>query len=159
IAVPSPPRSVTAVLGNGQSIVTWSAPDNDGGSPVTGYTVTASPGGRTATTQGTTTATVTGLTNGTAYQLTVTAANAAGTSAPSAVSAPVTPATTPSAPLNVTASAGESSAKVSWAIPTDSGGAPITKYTVVATPGGQTATTTGATTATVTGLTNGIAYT
>jgi hypothetical protein len=58
---------------------------------VTGYTVTASPGGRTVTTTGATTATVTGLTNGTPHTFTVTATNAVGTGPASAPSAPVTP--------------------------------------------------------------------
>ncbi|MGY1653945.1 fibronectin type III domain-containing protein, partial [Geodermatophilus sp. SYSU D01119] len=133
----------------------------DGGSPVTGYTVTASPGGRTATTTGATTATVGGLTNGTAYTFTVTATNAAGTGPASAASAavtPVAPATAPGAPSGVTAVAGNGSATVSWSAAPD-GGSPVTGYTVTASPGGRTATTTGATTATVGGLTNGTAYT
>jgi hypothetical protein len=48
---------------------------------------------------------------------------------------------------------------VSWTAPAGDGGSAITGYTVIATPGGATATTTGATTATVTGLTNGTSYT
>ncbi|MGY1652636.1 S8 family serine peptidase, partial [Geodermatophilus sp. SYSU D01119] len=46
-SVPGAPSGVTAVAGNGSATVSWSAAP-DGGSPVTGYTVTASPGGRTA---------------------------------------------------------------------------------------------------------------
>jgi Fibronectin type III domain len=65
---PDSPGSVTAVPGNGQAIVSWTAPDSAGASSLTGYTVTASPGGATASTTGqVTAATVTGLTNGTAY--------------------------------------------------------------------------------------------
>jgi len=66
--------------------VSWTAPSN-GGAAITKYTVTASPGGRTATTTGATKATVTGLTNGTAYTFTVSATNVAGTSAASPASA------------------------------------------------------------------------
>jgi hypothetical protein len=87
---PSPPGAVSAVGGNGQAVVSWGAASANG-SPVTGYTVTASPGGRSATTTGATTATLTGLTNGTSYTFTVTATNAVGTSAPSAPSNAVTP--------------------------------------------------------------------
>ena len=50
---------------------------------LTGYLVTASPGGATCTTTGALTCTVTGLTNGTAYTFTVQATNASGNGAPS----------------------------------------------------------------------------
>ncbi|WP_433444954.1 fibronectin type III domain-containing protein [Nonomuraea sp. CA-141351] len=158
--VPSAPTGVTATAGDSSATVSWIAPA-DGGAPITGYTVTASPGGAKATTTGATTATVTGLTNGTAYTFTVTATNAVGTSAASASSAPVTPrpaVSPPGPPLGVTASPGDGSAVVTWRAPSD-GGSPITGYTVTASPGGAKAITTGATTATVTGLTNGTAYT
>jgi PKD repeat protein len=89
--VPGAPTGVTATAGNGQATVTWSAPGSDGGSPITGYTVTASPGGLTCTTAGALTCTVIGLTNGNAYTFTVTASNAAGTGASSTASEPVTP--------------------------------------------------------------------
>jgi hypothetical protein len=65
----------------------------------------------------------------------------------------------PGAPTGVTATAGNAQATVTWTAPASHGGSAITGYTVVANPGGATATTTGATTATATGLTNGTAYT
>ncbi len=54
----------------------------------------------------------------------------------------------PSAPRNVTAVAGYGGAQVSWTPPVSDGGAPWTKYTVVASPGGATATVGAGTTAT-----------
>ncbi|GFO56428.1 hypothetical protein GMSM_34350 [Geomonas sp. Red276] len=75
---------------NGEAVVAFTAPDFDGGSWVTGYTVTANPGNITATGSGNR-ITVTGLTNGTAYTFTVRASNRAGTGGASAVSAPYTP--------------------------------------------------------------------
>lgn len=99
VVPPGPPTTVTASPGNGQVAVEWTAPAFTGGRPITGYTVTASPGARTcAWTGGPLTCTVTGLTNGNAYTFTVTAANAAGTSTPSSASSPVTPAEPPAPP-------------------------------------------------------------
>jgi hypothetical protein len=157
-AAPSAPTGVVATPGGAKAIVSWTAADN-GGSRITRYTVTASPGGRTATTTGATTATVTGLTSNTSYTFTVTATNVAGTSPASAPSAPVTPLTAPTAPTGVMATRGVATAVVSWTAPVSNGGSSVTRYTVKASPGGRTATTTGATTATVTGLASNTSYT
>ena len=45
VSVPGAPTAVSGVAGNGQVAVSWSAPASTGGSPITGYTVTAAPGG------------------------------------------------------------------------------------------------------------------
>ena len=157
---PAAPTNVAAVAGDGQATVSWTPPLDNGGSVITGYTVTANPGGQQATVTGTT-ATFAYLTNGTPYTFTVTARNSVGDSPASVASTPVTPnppPTTPAAPTAVAAIAGNGTASVTWTAPADTGGSPITQYTVRAEPGGRTATTTGATTATVAGLTNGTAY-
>ena len=88
-AAPGAPGGVTAVAGHGAATVRFTAPAAHG-SPITGYTVTASPGGAHATGSASP-ITVTGLTNGTAYAFKVTATNAIGTGPPSAASNPVTP--------------------------------------------------------------------
>jgi VCBS repeat-containing protein len=81
--VPEAPANVTATAGNGQATVTFDAPADDGGSPVTGYIVTSNPEGKTA--QGSASPiTITGLTNGTSYTFTVKAVNGAGTGLESA---------------------------------------------------------------------------
>ncbi len=87
---PYAPAGVTAIAGDGQATVSFSAPLSDGGSPITSYTVIASSGTITAT-GSSSPITVTGLTNGTIYTFTVTATNAVGTSAPSLPSNSVTP--------------------------------------------------------------------
>jgi hypothetical protein len=158
-SAPSAPTAVSAVRGDASAVVTWAAPASNGGCPVTGYTVTANPGGLTTTTAGATTGTVSGLTNGTPYTFTVTAANTAGTSIASPASSPVTPVTVPGQPTAVSATAGNAAAVVTWAAPASNGGSVITGYTVTANPGGLTTTTAGATTGTVSGLTNGTPYT
>ncbi len=92
-ALPSAPTGVSATAGDGQATVTFSPPASDGGSPITGYTVTSNPSGGIDANAGSTstTHTVTRLTNGTAYAFTVTATNIDGTSAPSTPSNSVTP--------------------------------------------------------------------
>jgi hypothetical protein len=68
------------------------------------------------------------------------------------------PLTVPGAPTIGTATAGDSSATVSWTAPASTGGSPITTYTVSCSPS-CTGVTTSGTSATVTGLTNGTSYT
>jgi PKD repeat protein len=156
---PAQPAAISATRGDTTATVTWT-PGADGGSPVTSYTVTAAPGGSTATVPApATTATLTGLTNGTAYTFTVTATNAIGVSAPSEPSAPIVPAGVPGVPGAVSAARGDGEVLVSWT-PAADNGAPIGLYRVVVAPGGASVTATGdATTAVVAGLTNGTAYT
>ena len=96
-AAPTPPgipTSIAVTAGDGSAVVQWVAPD-DGGATISGYTVTALPGGGIAHVPGVArSATVTGLTNGAAYRFTVTASNRVGTGTPSAVSDAVTPTAT-----------------------------------------------------------------
>lgn len=94
VALPDAPTSVTATAGQGSATITWTAPTNDGGSAITGYTVTAVPIGTCTPNPATAaTCTVSGLVNGTTYNFSVTATNAAGNSAPSATASatPVAP--------------------------------------------------------------------
>jgi hypothetical protein len=91
ITVPGSPTKVTAVTGDGEVVVSWGAPVEDGGSTVTGYTVSSTPGAKTCTTTGSLTCTVNGLTNGTSYTFTVTAKNIEGPSVASDASAAVAP--------------------------------------------------------------------
>jgi len=136
---------------------------SNGGSAITGYTVTSSPAGGVDSQAGSTATThlITGLTNGTAYTFTVVAANAVGTSAASAPSNSVTPAGVPGPPTGVSATPGNTQATVAFTAPVSDGGSAITGYTVTSTPAGGVDSNAGSTSTThlVTGLTNGTAYT
>ena len=88
--VPGAPTGVSALAGNGEAAISWTAPTSNGGYAITGYTVTASPGGLTCNTTGATSCTITGLSNGTSYTFTVIATNSIGNSASSSASNAVT---------------------------------------------------------------------
>ncbi|MDR3442429.1 MAG: fibronectin type III domain-containing protein, partial [Legionella sp.] len=157
ITAPGAPTRVTATAGNAQAAVSWTAP-NDGGSPITSYTVTSTPAGGSCTVSGTT-AHCTNLTNGTSYTFAAYATNALG-NGPSVNSNAVTPrvpATVPGAPTGLAATARNTEVTVNWTAPSD-GGSPITSYTVTPTPAGGACSVLG-TKANCTGLTNGTSYT
>ncbi|CAK4867154.1 unnamed protein product [Aphanomyces euteiches] len=88
--VPAAPTNVTAVAGNAQATVAFTTPTDNGGSAITEYEVTASPGNITRTGI-TSPIIITGLNNGTSYTFIVRAINGAGSSALSAVSNTVVP--------------------------------------------------------------------
>jgi outer membrane protein OmpA-like peptidoglycan-associated protein len=161
---PSAPTNVSATGDDGVATISWTAPSNDGGSPIDGYIVTANPGGLTCTAVApTTTCTITGLDNGTTYTFSVVATNNVGNSDPSSPSNSVTPGAAPSAPDYVQGTPSSHSVRIDWKAPT-SGPAPV-RYTVRVTPGGQTCTVdlglhpSAALSCNFTGLTNGTPYT
>ncbi|HEV2070347.1 MAG TPA: fibronectin type III domain-containing protein [Acidimicrobiales bacterium] len=117
---PSAPSGLRAVPGDGRAALSWEA-SNPNGSPVSGYTLTASPGGATTTVPGDAgSAMFEGLTNGTAYTFTAVATNAVGDSAASLPSNEVTPSSDRSLlsplvdPTNVVATRGDTTATVTW---------------------------------------------
>jgi uncharacterized repeat protein (TIGR02543 family) len=167
LTVPGSPTSVTATAGNVQAGVSWTAPASDGGSAITGYSVTSSPlvsAPAGCTNTASTTCTFTGLTNGTSYTFTVVATNTIGSSSASTASTAITPRTTPGAPTALAATVGNTQVALTWTAPSSDGGSAITDYLVQFSTDGTNFTTfaDGTSTtasATVTGLTNGTAYT
>ena len=139
-------------------------PASNGGSAITKYTATSDTGSFTGTVSqaGSGTITVTGLTAGTPYTFTVTATNAAGTSAASAPSAPLTILGPPGAPgIGAVAAAGPTSVTIAFTLPASNGGSAITKYTASSNTGSFTGTVSqaGSGTITVNGLTPNTPYT
>ncbi len=154
LAVPQSPTGLAAGLGNGAVTVSWVAPVDDGGSALTGFTVTAAPGGASCTAAaGDTSCVVTGLTKGSTYTFEVVAQNSVGASLPATINATVP--TRPDAPVITSIVPGEGSLAVTWTPSASDGGAPITLYRVTAARSGATFTCEGLptdTTCTITGL-------
>ena len=162
---PNPPSSIRATVNTTSITLAWSAVVATA-APVTDYIVeyrtdtsaawsTWNDGVSTAVT-----ATLTKMTPDLPVSLRVKAVNRYGAS-PASAMVTVTPrpaASAPSAPLSVTATAGDTRVAVRWVTPVSSGGSAITAYTVMSSPGGFTCTTS-TNACVVVGLTNGESYT
>lgn len=134
-ATPGTPGAPTGLAAtpaaDGHSVgLSWSPPGANGGSPVTGYTVSVS-GGPALDLGVVGSHTFTGLTPGTTYQFSVRAENAVGSGAAATVSATTTDVPgAPAAPaVKKGRKGGKKTASVTWLAPAD-GGLPITTYAV-----------------------------
>ena len=167
LGVPSAPERLTATPGDGEVLLEWTAPADDGGSPVTGYeyryAAGAVPEGRRWRWAGKALErTVNGLTNGLLYAFEVRARNRVGEGRARAVLA--TPVGVPGAPATLTATAGDGEVGLAWSVPADNGGTPVTGYEYRYTAGAAVPEGTPWQSAglihqlTVTGLTNGLQY-
>jgi hypothetical protein len=134
---PSINSVVMGVLGSATLNIT--APIEDGGSKVTSYLLTSTPGQIEAiyTPAQIKEAKVIGLSPGSTYSFSVVAINEQGRSASSIPSSPALAPTTPGAPsiTKVTAT-GTNSAQLTFTAPLDDGGSPITSYVATSSPGG-----------------------
>ncbi|WP_446430103.1 fibronectin type III domain-containing protein [Leucobacter sp. 1207-22] len=162
----TPAAPVIAAAGVTDATVTWSAPAN-GGSAITGYTVTLLAGDseiESKTVSADTFSTsFSGLTRATDYTVMVQATNAIGTSAASAATELRTLATAPDALAAPTATpVSGTDVLVGWVAPVSDGGSAVTGYIVTVQHAGTTvaevAADAAAQSATVTGLTAGTEY-
>ena len=146
--VPGPPAFVTITPGNRSAVITYRNPLTDGGSPILylelivsnlispvtidiSYNPTPQPPYPSVA--------VTGLTNGSTYTAFLTAFNAVGPSQFD-ISRPFTPAGPPDPPIIVSATGANKSATVTFRPPTETGGIPLTRFTVTTDPSTQTKT-------------------
>lgn len=166
---PSAPTTETTTLTS--SVVRFTAPSSDGGSPIETYRLQYSSTDwatwETFTSTLSTAATafnVTGLTHSTNYKFRIIATNSVGPSIPSATSPAIRTLspTAPSAPtIGAVSLAGMNSVNVAFIASDDNGGATIESYTVTSSPDSIKgfAIGSGSGTATLTGLRAGVTYT
>ena len=126
--VPGAPTGLSATGGVNSVALSWTAPVSNGGTAITSYSLYR---GTTLVSSSITTTsyTNTGLAANTSYSYTVYANNAVGTSSVSGT-ASATTFNVPGVPTSFTASAGISTALLSWAAPASNGGSAITSYTL-----------------------------
>lgn len=159
VSVTGPPEAPGAPrvdrMASGTVALTWSAPANNNGSPITGYRVESDGAGGQECPS--TSCQISGLTNGSQYRFRVIATNAKGDSPASSWSEAVTPDEIPGAPGAPIATVGSGTLSVSWAPPSNNG-SPIDAYQLDV--NGQVRDMSGGTTSTqLTGLENGTLYT
>ena len=159
VSAPTAPTNVTAIAGNQQVAVSWTA---SASGSVSSYRATANPGGQFCVPSTVSTAcTITGLTNGIAYTVSVVAvgSNNTGTSAPGVTATSVRPtAGAPGSPTGVIATPGDGTAAVSWSAPVSLGDG-VASYLASAGPNGPSCTASeGGLSCTIVGLTNGTSY-
>jgi fibronectin type 3 domain-containing protein len=142
---PGSPRNVKAAAGDSYVKLEWIAPSDDGGSKITKYNIYrgTTSGGETLwkTVGKVLTYTDNDVTNDRTYYYQVSAVNSAGEGARSDEASAPPPAgitmpslthieTTPSAPQDFIATAGDRVVNLNWKAPVDDGGSAITEYTI-----------------------------
>lgn len=127
-SIPAAPIATSATVSNGQVVLSWTAPTNNGGQPLTGYKISASNVDTITIDPDAVSYTVTGLTIGSAYTFSILATNSVGNSAIDTF-AQVTVSSAPSAPAAPSATVSGSSITASWNTPANNGST-ITGYSV-----------------------------
>jgi hypothetical protein len=125
---PSAPRDLSVTDGDGRVDLAWSPPANEGGGPVSKYTVYRD-GAKLADLGVVAVYADTGLANGEAHSYEVSASNSIG-EGPKSAAASATPARVPDAPLLLKATPSNRNVSLSWQAPASDGGAPVTGYAI-----------------------------
>jgi parallel beta-helix repeat protein len=142
ISVPLAPQDLNATKGNRTVTLTWSPPVFDGFSPVTNYRIYrgTTPGGKSFRKEigNVLTHVDTGLINGQIYYYQVSAVNGVG-EGPKSNEANATPESVPGPPAGLKALAQSEQVALTWFLPNDDGGYPVTNYRIFrgTTPGGE----------------------
>jgi GH18 family chitinase len=166
--LPGAPVEVMAQAADGWALLTWGAPETDGGTPLLYYMVRCEPRCAGAiVSAGQRQATVPGLNNGISYAFMVSAVNKVGEGPASAAAEPVTPRSgaeitnpaAPARPRQLRATPGNGQVYLSWLAPDSPGGQPLRGYRVTTHPGGASVRVDApASSALIDGLENGKAY-
>ena len=156
--LPGTPQNVKATAADKSAVVSWDDGTSSDGPPITAYTATATPGGKSCTVPSGTTCTITELVKNTKYSISVTAKNRVGFG-PASTAVSVTPGGLPGAVTSLVAATQKNALDVSW-VQAAGDGEEVT-YTATATPGDFTCTSiaTVNTKCSITGLINGTEYT
>jgi parallel beta-helix repeat protein len=131
--IPYGPQNLQGLVGDTLINLTWMAPSNNGGSPVTGYRIYK------GNQSGNLTLLVevgdilfyedTNVINGNTYYYVVRAINIVGEGSPS-LEIPATPGTVPGFPTSLLANAGDSFVELTWSAPSSDGGSSIIEYVI-----------------------------
>ena len=156
--LPGTPQNVKATAADKSAVVSWDDGTSSDGPPITAFTATATPGGKSCTVPSGTTCTITELVKNTKYSISVTAKNRVGFG-PASTAVSVTPGGLPEAVTSLVAATQKNALDLSWVQAAGDGAEVI--YTATATPGGGTCTSTATevTKCSITGLINGTEYT
>lgn len=152
-ARPCAPTIAGGTVGNRSVSLSWTAPADNGGDAVTGYTVSTSPASSGCVVVApTTSCSITELSAGQTYEISVVATNSIGTSR-SSVARTANPTGVPDSPTLVSATAGLATIAATIGVARGDSNT----YTVTASPNGGSCTTTG-TSCTISGLSQGTTY-
>ena len=129
--VPLNPRAFNVTAESGAALLDWTAPRDNGGSPILRYEYQRDFGAWQAASGAATQHRVTGLVNGTSYVFRVRAVNEAGPGVPSAVvriGPSASAARVPGVPTDFSGQSIGTEIEIAWSAPASDGGATIIRY-------------------------------